>query len=41
MEFKHIEYFIETANHKSISKAAEALCISQQALYKSYMSKEK
>ena len=32
MEFKHIEYFIETANHKSISKAAEALFISQQAL---------
>ena len=32
MEFKHIEYFIETANHKSISKAAETLFISQQAL---------
>ena len=32
MEFKHIEYFIEAANHKSISKAAEALFISQQAL---------
>ena len=32
MEFKHIEYFVETANHKSISKAAEALFISQQAL---------
>ena len=32
MEFKHIEYFIETANHKSISKADEALFISQQAL---------
>ena len=32
MEFKHMEYFIETANHKSISKAAEALFISQQAL---------
>ena len=32
MEFKHIEYFIETANHKSISKAAETLFNSQQAL---------
>ena len=32
MEFKHIEYFIETAKHKSISKAAESLFISQQAL---------
>lgn len=32
MEFKHIEYFIETSRHKSISKAAEALFISQQAL---------
>ena len=32
MEFKHIEYFIETSNHKSISKAAEARFISQQAL---------
>ncbi|HCA05316.1 MAG TPA: hypothetical protein DEO32_05400 [Ruminococcaceae bacterium] len=32
MEFKHIEYFIETARHKSISKAAESLFISQQAL---------
>ncbi|MBQ3265615.1 MAG: LysR family transcriptional regulator [Ruminococcus sp.] len=32
MEFKHIEYFIETAKYKSISKAAEGLFISQQAL---------
>lgn len=32
MEFKHIEYFIETCQHKSMSKAAESLYISQQAL---------
>lgn len=32
MEFKHIEYFVETCRHKSISKSAEALYISQQAL---------
>lgn len=32
MEFKHIEYFIETSRHKSMSKAAEDLFISQQAL---------
>lgn len=32
MEFKHIEYFIETCRHKSMSRAAEALYISQQAL---------
>lgn len=32
MEFKHIEYFIETCGYKSISQAAEALFISQQAL---------
>lgn len=32
MEFKHLEYFIETSQHKSMSKAAEALYISQQAL---------
>ena len=32
MEFKHIEYFIETTKHKSISKASESLYISQQAL---------
>lgn len=32
MEFKHIEYFIETCHYKSMSKAAEALYISQQAL---------
>ena len=32
MEFKHIEYFIETCGYKSMSQAAEALFISQQAL---------
>ena len=32
MEFKRLEYFIETSRHKSMSKAAEALFISQQAL---------
>ena len=32
MEFKHIEYFIEASHHKSMSQAAEALYISQQAL---------
>ena len=32
MEFKHLEYFIETSQHQSMSKAAEALYISQQAL---------
>ena len=32
MEFKHIEYFIETCGHRSMSQAAEALFISQQAL---------
>ena len=32
MEFKHIEYFIETCHYKSMSKAAEALYLSQQAL---------
>lgn len=32
MEFKHIEYFIETSHHSSMSKAAESLYISQQAL---------
>lgn len=32
MEFKHIEYFIETCGYKSISQAADALFISQQAL---------
>lgn len=32
MEFKHIEYFIETCRHKSISQAAKSLFISQQAL---------
>lgn len=32
MEFKHIEYFIETCRHQSMSKAAETLYISQQAL---------
>lgn len=32
MEFKHLEYFIEASRYGSISKAAEALYISQQAL---------
>lgn len=32
MEFKHIEYFVETSRHTSMSKAAEDLFISQQAL---------
>lgn len=32
MEFKHLEYFVETSRYKSMSKAAEALYISQQAL---------
>lgn len=32
MEFKHIEYFIDTCSYKSMSQAAEALFISQQAL---------
>lgn len=32
MEYKHIEYFIETCGYKSMSQAAEALFISQQAL---------
>ena len=34
MEFKHIEYFIETCAYPSMSQAAEALFISQQALSK-------
>lgn len=34
MEFKHVEYFIETCVHPSMSQAAEALFISQQALSK-------
>ena len=32
MEFKHIAYFVETCTHKSFSKAAAGLFISQQAL---------
>lgn len=32
VEFKHIEYFIETCGHTSMSQAAEHLFISQQAL---------
>ena len=35
MEYKHIEYFIEACNHKSITKAAESMFISQQALSRS------
>lgn len=31
MEFKHIEYFLKTCEYTSMSKAAEALYISQQA----------
>lgn len=34
MEFKHIEYFIESCAYPSMSQAAEALFISQQALSK-------
>lgn len=34
MEFKHIEYFIKASEYKSITQAAEALFISQQALSK-------
>lgn len=34
MEFKHIEYFLRTCEYSSMSKAAEALYISQQALSK-------
>lgn len=34
MEFKHIEYFIEACAYPSMSQAAEALFISQQALSK-------
>ena len=32
MEFKHVEYFVETCKYRSMSKAADALFISQQAL---------
>ena len=32
MEFKHIEYFIDTCSYKSMTQAADALFISQQAL---------
>ena len=34
MEFKHIEYFVKASEFKSMSQAAEALFISQQALSK-------
>lgn len=41
MEFKHLEYFIETTRHKSMSKAAEELYISQQALSRCIANMEK
>jgi DNA-binding transcriptional LysR family regulator len=41
MEFKQIEYFVETCNHKSFSKAAAALFISQQALSRCIATLEK
>lgn len=41
MEYKHIEYFIETCNHKSITKAAESMFISQQALSRCIVKLEK
>lgn len=41
LEFKHIEYFVQTCNHKSFSKAAGSLFISQQALSRSMANLEK
>jgi DNA-binding transcriptional LysR family regulator len=41
MEFKHIEYFVETCNHESFSKAAGCLFISQQALSRCIANLEK
>lgn len=41
LEFKHIEYFIETCHHKSFSKAAGSLFISQQALSRCIANLEK
>lgn len=32
MEFRHLEYFVEASRHRSITEAARALHISQQAL---------
>lgn len=40
MEFRQIEYFLEAARHPSLSKAAEGLYISQQALSRSIQSLE-
>lgn len=40
MEYKHIEYFIEASKYASMSKAAEALYISQQALSKTIQNLE-
>jgi len=40
MEFKHIEYFIETAHHRSISQAAQSLYLTQQALSKTIANME-
>ena len=41
MEFKHVEYFVETCNYGSISDAARSLYISQQALSRCIANLEK